>query len=64
MRNRGLSGMARLKMSADVRLGTEHSTTNSLQLWKSIPPREKRTQVRGMTNHARPVGKTHTQTLT
>ncbi|KAG7230875.1 hypothetical protein INR49_024902 [Caranx melampygus] len=39
MRNLGLSGMNSLKMRAEVRLGTEQSTTNSLQLWKSSGPR-------------------------
>lgn len=39
MRNLGLSGMNSLKMTAEVRLGMEQSTTNSLQLWKSSGPR-------------------------
>ena len=56
MRNLGLSGMSSLNIRADVRLGTEQRTTNSLQLWKSRNPREKWAQVLGITNQARPAG--------
>lgn len=54
MRNLGLSGRIRLKKTAEVRLGTEHSTTNTLQLWKSSDPKDKCAQVRGITSQARP----------
>lgn len=57
MRNLGLSGMNNLKMSADVMLGTEHSTTNTRQLLKSSVPRENCTQVLGITSQARPADK-------
>lgn len=60
MRNLGLSGMRSLKRRAEVRLGTEHSTTNSLQLWKSSDPTEKCAQVLGITNQARPADRNTT----
>lgn len=61
MRNLGLSGINSLKERAEVRLGTEQSTTNNLQLWKSSVPTEKCAQVFGITSHARPAEKTHTE---
>lgn len=64
MRNLGLSGMSSLKMRAEVRLGTEQSTTNSLQLWKSSFPRDKCTQFFGITSQARPEEEnTHIQSV-
>lgn len=55
MRNLGLSGMSSLNRRADVRLGMEQSTTNSLQLWMFSVPREKCIQVLGITSQARPM---------
>ncbi|TNN79859.1 hypothetical protein EYF80_009896 [Liparis tanakae] len=54
MRNLGLSGMNSRKRRAELRLGTEQSATNSLQLWKSSVPREKCAQLLGITSQARP----------
>lgn len=44
---------------AELRLGTEQSTTNSLQLWKSSVPSEKCAQVLGITSQARPADRNH-----
>lgn len=54
MRNLGLSGIMSLKISAELRLGTEHSTTKTLQLCMVSEPSGKWAQEAGITHHARP----------